>query len=207
MLASIGRMSDGQLGSGCTKPLAGPEPAHWLQGHVGTLSLHPEAPWPMPGGCGDVPFPANLTTQRGPRAGAPSQCPHAKARTLLGPSTRGCLEEARGWPLFSRVTSVLVVEGQTGVCPVCAGNYNLASVLPSAPDMAQFKQGVRSVAGKLSVFANGVMTSIQVSETPCPRCALPPQSQGGGMWVVDLCVCCSVTQGLMDSRSLDSILA
>ncbi|XP_078272903.1 ADP-ribosylation factor GTPase-activating protein 3-like isoform X1 [Rhinoraja longicauda] len=31
----------------------------------------------------------------------------------------------------------------------------------SAPDMAQFKQGVRSVAGKLSVLANGVMTSIQ----------------------------------------------
>ncbi|XP_077025191.1 ADP-ribosylation factor GTPase-activating protein 3 isoform X1 [Tamandua tetradactyla] len=42
-----------------------------------------------------------------------------------------------------------------------SGNYNLTSVLPSAPDMAQFKQGVRSVAGKLSVFANGVMTSIQ----------------------------------------------
>lgn len=45
-----------------------------------------------------------------------------------------------------------------------AGSYNLTSVLPTAPDMAQFKQGVRSVAGKLSVFANGVMTSIQVSE-------------------------------------------
>ncbi|KAM9230077.1 ADP-ribosylation factor GTPase-activating protein 3 isoform 2-T2 [Dugong dugon] len=42
-----------------------------------------------------------------------------------------------------------------------SGNYNLTSVLPAAPDMAQFKQGVRSVAGKLSVFANGVMTSIQ----------------------------------------------
>ncbi|XP_067554410.1 ADP-ribosylation factor GTPase-activating protein 3 isoform X1 [Pseudorca crassidens] len=42
-----------------------------------------------------------------------------------------------------------------------AGNYNLTSMLPTAPDMAQFKQGVRSVAGKLSVFANGVMTSIQ----------------------------------------------
>ncbi|XP_063099883.1 ADP-ribosylation factor GTPase-activating protein 3 isoform X1 [Cavia porcellus] len=42
-----------------------------------------------------------------------------------------------------------------------AGNYTLSSVLPSAPDMAQFKQGVRSVAGKLSVFANGVVTSIQ----------------------------------------------
>ncbi|XP_037701605.1 ADP-ribosylation factor GTPase-activating protein 3 [Choloepus didactylus] len=42
-----------------------------------------------------------------------------------------------------------------------SGSYNLTSVLPSAPDMAQFKQGVRSVAGKLSVFANGVMTSIQ----------------------------------------------
>lgn len=47
---------------------------------------------------------------------------------------------------------------------LCAGSYNLTSVLPTAPDMAQFKQGVRSVAGKLSVFANGVMTSIQVSE-------------------------------------------
>ena len=45
-----------------------------------------------------------------------------------------------------------------------AGSYTLTSVLPAAPDMAQFKQGVRSVAGKLSVFANGVMTSIQVSE-------------------------------------------
>nr|XP_054362743.1 ADP-ribosylation factor GTPase-activating protein 3-like isoform X1 [Mirounga angustirostris] len=42
-----------------------------------------------------------------------------------------------------------------------AGSYSLTSVLPTAPDMAQFKQGVRSVAGKLSVFANGVMTSIQ----------------------------------------------
>lgn len=41
------------------------------------------------------------------------------------------------------------------------GNYNLANVLPPAPDMAQLRQGVRSVAGKLSVFANGVMTSIQ----------------------------------------------
>ncbi|XP_053442260.1 ADP-ribosylation factor GTPase-activating protein 3 isoform X2 [Nycticebus coucang] len=42
-----------------------------------------------------------------------------------------------------------------------AGSYSLSSVLPNTPDMAQFKQGVRSVAGKLSVFANGVMTSIQ----------------------------------------------
>ncbi|XP_025254819.1 ADP-ribosylation factor GTPase-activating protein 3 isoform X4 [Theropithecus gelada] len=42
-----------------------------------------------------------------------------------------------------------------------SGNYSLSNVLPNAPDMAQFKQGVRSVAGKLSVFANGVVTSIQ----------------------------------------------
>lgn len=62
---------------------------------------------------------------------------------------------------------------------LCTGNYNLANVLPTAPDMAQFKQGVRSVAGKLSVFANGVMTSIQVSKAPLGsrgpwscRCAL-----------------------------------
>ncbi|XP_053113437.1 ADP-ribosylation factor GTPase-activating protein 3 isoform X2 [Hemicordylus capensis] len=42
-----------------------------------------------------------------------------------------------------------------------SGSYNISSVLPTAPDMAQFKQGVKSVAGKLSVLANGVMTSIQ----------------------------------------------
>uniref|UniRef100_A0A4W3KJT9 ARF GTPase activating protein 3 n=1 Tax=Callorhinchus milii TaxID=7868 RepID=A0A4W3KJT9_CALMI len=42
-------------------------------------------------------------------------------------------------------------------------NPSLSNVLPSAPDMAQVKQGFRSVAGKLSVLANGVMTSIQVS--------------------------------------------
>uniref|UniRef100_A0A4W3JY96 ARF GTPase activating protein 3 n=1 Tax=Callorhinchus milii TaxID=7868 RepID=A0A4W3JY96_CALMI len=40
-------------------------------------------------------------------------------------------------------------------------NPSLSNVLPSAPDMAQVKQGFRSVAGKLSVLANGVMTSIQ----------------------------------------------
>lgn len=55
-------------------------------------------------------------------------------------------------------------EGRAGIS-LCVGNYNLSNVLPNAPDMAQFKQGVRSVAGKLSVFANGVMTSIQVSDT------------------------------------------
>ncbi|NXN22716.1 ARFG3 protein, partial [Nycticryphes semicollaris] len=42
------------------------------------------------------------------------------------------------------------------------GSYNISNVLPSAPDIAQFKQGVKSVAGKLSVLANGVVTSIQV---------------------------------------------
>ncbi|XP_077193967.1 ADP-ribosylation factor GTPase-activating protein 3 isoform X2 [Paroedura picta] len=42
-----------------------------------------------------------------------------------------------------------------------SGSYAISNVLPSAPDLAQFKQGVKSVAGKLSVLANGVMTSIQ----------------------------------------------
>ncbi|XP_026533412.1 ADP-ribosylation factor GTPase-activating protein 3 isoform X2 [Notechis scutatus] len=42
-----------------------------------------------------------------------------------------------------------------------SGNYSISNVLPAAPDMTQFKQGVKSVAGKLSVLANGVMTSIQ----------------------------------------------
>ncbi|XP_053575074.1 ADP-ribosylation factor GTPase-activating protein 3 [Bombina bombina] len=40
-------------------------------------------------------------------------------------------------------------------------NYTLNRVMPSAPDMANFKEGVKSVAGRLSVLANGVMTTIQ----------------------------------------------
>ncbi|XP_012683513.1 ADP-ribosylation factor GTPase-activating protein 3 isoform X2 [Clupea harengus] len=42
-----------------------------------------------------------------------------------------------------------------------ATGYSLTNVLPSAPDMAQLKQGVRSVAGRLSVMASGVVTTIQ----------------------------------------------
>uniref|UniRef100_A0A672JMU5 ADP-ribosylation factor GTPase-activating protein 2 n=1 Tax=Salarias fasciatus TaxID=181472 RepID=A0A672JMU5_SALFA len=37
----------------------------------------------------------------------------------------------------------------------------LDSVLPSGPDIAQFKQGVKTVAGKMAVLANGVMNTIQ----------------------------------------------
>ncbi|KAM9824371.1 ADP-ribosylation factor GTPase-activating protein 3 [Neosynchiropus ocellatus] len=40
-------------------------------------------------------------------------------------------------------------------------SYPLSSVLPSAPNMSQLKYGVRSVAGKLSVMASGVVNSIQ----------------------------------------------
>uniref|UniRef100_A0A8D0D4D7 ADP-ribosylation factor GTPase-activating protein 3 n=1 Tax=Sander lucioperca TaxID=283035 RepID=A0A8D0D4D7_SANLU len=40
-------------------------------------------------------------------------------------------------------------------------SYRLTNVLPSAPDMSQLKLGVRSVAGKLSVMASGVVSSIQ----------------------------------------------
>ncbi|TNM90584.1 hypothetical protein fugu_002873 [Takifugu bimaculatus] len=37
----------------------------------------------------------------------------------------------------------------------------LDSVLPSGPDITQFKQGVKTVAGKMAVLANGVMNTIQ----------------------------------------------
>ncbi|KAM3859146.1 ADP-ribosylation factor GTPase-activating protein 3-like [Diretmus argenteus] len=40
-------------------------------------------------------------------------------------------------------------------------SYRLSNVLPSAPDMSQLKLGVRSVAGKLSVMASGVVSTIQ----------------------------------------------
>uniref|UniRef100_A0A7N8WTH2 ADP-ribosylation factor GTPase-activating protein 3 n=1 Tax=Mastacembelus armatus TaxID=205130 RepID=A0A7N8WTH2_9TELE len=43
-------------------------------------------------------------------------------------------------------------------------SYRLTNVLPSAPDMSQLKLGVRSVAGKLSVMASGVVNSIQVDK-------------------------------------------
>lgn len=42
-----------------------------------------------------------------------------------------------------------------------SSSYSLSNVLPSAPDMAQLKMGVRSVAGKLSVMASGVVSTIQ----------------------------------------------
>ncbi|XP_007519129.1 ADP-ribosylation factor GTPase-activating protein 2 isoform X2 [Erinaceus europaeus] len=47
------------------------------------------------------------------------------------------------------------VEGAHG-----AGSVSLGNVLPTA-DIAQFKQGVKSVAGKMAVLANGVMNSLQ----------------------------------------------
>lgn len=37
-------------------------------------------------------------------------------------------------------------------------------MLPTGPDIAQFKQGVKTVAGKMAVLANGVMNTIQVNE-------------------------------------------
>uniref|UniRef100_A0A672GDN6 ADP-ribosylation factor GTPase-activating protein 3 n=1 Tax=Salarias fasciatus TaxID=181472 RepID=A0A672GDN6_SALFA len=42
-----------------------------------------------------------------------------------------------------------------------SSSYRLSNVLPNAPDMSQLKHGVRSVAGKLSVMASGVVSSIQ----------------------------------------------
>ncbi|XP_078060255.1 ADP-ribosylation factor GTPase-activating protein 2-like isoform X2 [Mustelus asterias] len=42
-----------------------------------------------------------------------------------------------------------------------ADGVTVSNVLSSGPDMTHFKQGVKTMAGKLSVLANGVMTSIQ----------------------------------------------
>uniref|UniRef100_A0A672GC27 ADP-ribosylation factor GTPase-activating protein 3 n=1 Tax=Salarias fasciatus TaxID=181472 RepID=A0A672GC27_SALFA len=53
-----------------------------------------------------------------------------------------------------------------------SSSYRLSNVLPNAPDMSQLKHGVRSVAGKLSVMASGVVSSIQVSHSPL----------AGGLW-------------------------
>uniref|UniRef100_A0A4W5NPR3 ADP-ribosylation factor GTPase-activating protein 3 n=1 Tax=Hucho hucho TaxID=62062 RepID=A0A4W5NPR3_9TELE len=45
-----------------------------------------------------------------------------------------------------------------------ASSYRLTNMLPSAPDMSQLKLGVRSAAGRLSVMASGVVTSLQVCD-------------------------------------------
>nr|XP_057933627.1 ADP-ribosylation factor GTPase-activating protein 3 isoform X2 [Doryrhamphus excisus] len=42
-----------------------------------------------------------------------------------------------------------------------ANSYRLTDMLPNAPDITQLKMGVRSVAGKLSVMASGVVNTIQ----------------------------------------------
>lgn len=79
---------------------------------------------------------------------------------------------------------------RSGLCSVCVPRYHICgravtlmfasasigssgfdSVLPSGPDITQFKQGVKTVAGKMAVLANGVMNTIQVmvgqSESEC----------------------------------------
>lgn len=57
------------------------------------------------------------------------------------------------------------------VCLAHVGSsYRLTNMIPSAPDMSQLKLGVRSVAGKLSVMASGVVNTIQVRS----RTALHP---------------------------------
>ncbi|XP_051747751.1 ADP-ribosylation factor GTPase-activating protein 3 isoform X2 [Ctenopharyngodon idella] len=42
-----------------------------------------------------------------------------------------------------------------------SGSSRLSNMMPAVPDMMQLKSGVRSVAGKLSVMASGVVSSIQ----------------------------------------------
>lgn len=56
--------------------------------------------------------------------------------------------------LWSRRTPALLLL-------VLVGGVSIGNVLPAA-DIAQFKQGVKSVAGKMAVLANGVMNSLQV---------------------------------------------
>ncbi|XP_062404998.1 ADP-ribosylation factor GTPase-activating protein 2 isoform X3 [Sardina pilchardus] len=64
---------------------------------------------------------------------------------------------------MSSSTSISSAElfGDGSSHPPGAGAAGYDSVLPSGPDIAQFKQGVKTVAGKMAVLANGVMNTIQ----------------------------------------------
>lgn len=69
--------------------------------------------------------------------------------------TRTRLERFSGSAAISSADLFDDPKKQTG------SSYSLSNVLPSAPDMSQLKHGVRSVAGKLSVMASGVVNTIQ----------------------------------------------
>lgn len=60
----------------------------------------------------------------------------------------------------SAISSADLFDEQKKSAAVSSGSY-MSKVLPAVPDMVQFKSGVRSVAGKLSVMASGVVSSIQ----------------------------------------------
>lgn len=66
-----------------------------------------------------------------------------------------------GQLMYSRLTSWGFFSVFVRVSSAGASGYD--GVLPSGPDIAQFKQGVKTVAGKMAVLANGVMNTIQVS--------------------------------------------
>ncbi|KAK2892371.1 hypothetical protein Q8A67_012359 [Cirrhinus molitorella] len=61
----------------------------------------------------------------------------------------------------SAISSADLFDEQKKTAAVSGGSYSLSKVLPAVPDMTQFKSGVRSVAGKLSVMASGVVSTIQ----------------------------------------------
>uniref|UniRef100_H3D1I1 ADP-ribosylation factor GTPase-activating protein 3 n=1 Tax=Tetraodon nigroviridis TaxID=99883 RepID=H3D1I1_TETNG len=69
--------------------------------------------------------------------------------------TRSRLERLAGSASISSADLFEDPKKQTG------SSYRLTNMLPSAPDMSQLKLGVRSVAGKLSVMASGVVNTIQ----------------------------------------------
>uniref|UniRef100_A0A8C1W3F7 ADP-ribosylation factor GTPase activating protein 3 n=1 Tax=Cyprinus carpio TaxID=7962 RepID=A0A8C1W3F7_CYPCA len=61
----------------------------------------------------------------------------------------------------SAISSADLFDEQKKAAAASSGSYSLSRVLPAVPDMMQFKSGVRSVAGKLSGMASGVVSSIQ----------------------------------------------
>ncbi|XP_075401881.1 ADP-ribosylation factor GTPase-activating protein 2 [Tenrec ecaudatus] len=68
---------------------------------------------------------------------------------------RSRLQQLSGSSAISSSDLFGEVDGARG-----ASTVSLGTVLPTA-DIAQFKQGVKSVAGKMAVLANGVMNSLQ----------------------------------------------
>uniref|UniRef100_A0A669EEJ3 ADP-ribosylation factor GTPase-activating protein 3 n=1 Tax=Oreochromis niloticus TaxID=8128 RepID=A0A669EEJ3_ORENI len=147
------RWGDGDDGRGWMKESKKPEPDFFLSSTITSFDDRP-------------------TTRRKPEAAALSDTGEARKKfgddvkaissdMYFGKQDSSEYEAKTRLERFSGSASISSADLFDDPKKQTASSYRLSNVLPSAPDMSQLKHGVRSVAGKLSVMASGVVSSIQ----------------------------------------------